>query len=496
MGLELEFLVFYNTHDQPTVVKDNERYGPIIKAPRDIAPPLDFDPKENRAVELEAAWVREKVAEVIMSAGFKAVASCSAKGTKYNTSLLNVWNVVPDGSVKLPLDFEQAYSPLKSTGVEINSPVFTAGKDAFKEISTVIQTINAAFRTAVPPVCGLHVHVGRDRMPLKLRPVQRTAGMLWMAEDLINVLHAGCRLGNEHCLSMRDYSHLRCGMGAKAATRHPARLGKPQHVAFTTERVKRLVKKPTTYTYTRPTGITASNESTLSRLVAAFYNIGRTLNPEKGLPETLDLQHGLQSILRVTDTRAVAELVSFQGWRGAYNFSNMDYIGEQQWAKWGTPGAGSVKSRKPTIEFRQGAGSLDADWVVVWAKICLALCGPAVVESSDDEYFQLLHNCAESGKNPDVYSVFDLLHDIGLSKDDIDVVHHRLQSGRHEREPALAFHRPDGDSGGLLDRGYEVGWHLHYWRDYGYSQYMDDGWGAAEAWAAAEQQQMEAPVAA
>ncbi|KAI0460609.1 hypothetical protein F5B21DRAFT_452508 [Xylaria acuta] len=101
--------------------------------------------------------------------------------------------------------------------------------------------------------------------------------------------------------------------------------------------------------------------------------------------------------------------------------------------------------------------------IVLWAKICLALNGPAVVESSDDDFFQLLYNCEEGYYSPHKYDIFDLLHDIGLCKEDIDAVHSRLVSGRYEREPGLAFHRPDDTPGNALDEGYGLGWHRSVW---------------------------------
>ncbi|KAH8167505.1 hypothetical protein CIB48_g744 [Xylaria polymorpha] len=447
LGVELEFIVFYTAPGKQAPTKDDKRYGPVLKCPNhsEIAPPLGYVPQKHSVYQLEAAWVRQKVADVITSAGFKAKASWRAKGDE--PDLFEFWNVVPDISVGLPMDFDQAYSPLKHVGVEINSPVFVAGEDAFKEISTVIEAINSAFRRTVPPVCGFHVHVGRGFEPLELRPVQRTASLLWLAENLIDTLHPGCRHGNRQCLSMRHFSGMSYFMKIEQGTednhRHDG-----SHAKFSMDRVDKNRRKPTNYKFKRPIDVTNDMESTLSRCFASEYFLPFYEPWYDGLPAGVEMMDGARMILSARDTAEIAQMTSFRSrFRGAYNFANME-----------SERRGSMGPRKPTIEFRQAAGSLDSSWIVLWAKICLALNGPAVVESSDDAFFQLLYHCEEGFYSPRKYDVFDLLHDIGLCKEDIDAVHSRLVSGRYEREPGLAFHRPDDTADGALDEGYGPGW--------------------------------------
>ncbi|KAI8953901.1 hypothetical protein F4801DRAFT_596596 [Xylaria longipes] len=448
LGIELEFIVFYTTPDKRAPAKDDERYGPALECPHysEITPPPGFVPDENEnwPWRLEAAWVRQKVADVIASAGFKSKASLHAKGSE--SDLYEFWNVVPDISVGLPLDFDQAYSPLKHAGVEVNSPVFVAGEDAFKEISTVVKAINSAFRRTVPPVCGFHVHVGRGNKPLELRAVQRTASLLWIAEDLIGMLHPGCRHGNRQCLGIRQFSNMTSCMETEQAISHPHGLGESQQAEFSMDRVDKDRKKPTNYRYNSPVDVTDSEEETLSRCFAWEYSLWFWDPWYKRLPAGLYMMDGVRSIFRTRDTAEIARFTSFRdGHRGAYNFANME----------SDPNVGKGP-RKPTIEFRGAAGSLDSNWIVIWAKICLALCGPAAVESSDDDFFQLLYNCDEGCVSPDKYDVFDLLHDIGICKKDIDAVHRRIVSGRYEAEPGLAFHRETESC--ALDNGYGLGW--------------------------------------
>ncbi|TRX92567.1 hypothetical protein FHL15_006494 [Xylaria flabelliformis] len=449
LGIELEFIVFYTTPDQPAPAKDDKRYGPVLECPHyskiPLPPGFEEDEYDYPRRKLEATWVRQKVADVIASAGFKSKASLYAKGPE--ADLFTLWNVVPDISVRLPFDFDQAYMPLEHVGVEVNSPVFVAGEDAFKEISTVVKAINSAFLTTVPPVCGFHVHVGRGHKPLEFRPVQRIASLLWLAENLIDTVHPGCRRGNKHCFGMRHFSNLGAALCTEHAGEHIDMLGKSRHAELSLDRVDKNRKKPTNYKYNRPLNVTDSQESTLSRSFACEYLVSFWEPLYNGLSAGVKMMDGVRMIFNSKDIEEIAHLTSFEeDRRGAYNFAN---LGSEQSAN---------SPRKPTIEFRGAAGSLDADWIVVWAKICLALCGPAVVESSDDDFYQLLYDCEQGYYAPHKYDVFDLLHDLGICKEDINAVHGRLVSGRYEQEPGLAFHRPDDTLDCALDEGFEPGW--------------------------------------
>ncbi|KAI0185265.1 putative amidoligase enzyme-domain-containing protein [Xylaria flabelliformis] len=383
LGIELEFIVFYTTPDQPAPAKDDKRYGPVLECPHyseiPLPPGFEVDEDDYPRRELEAAWVRQKVADVIASAGFGSKASLYAKGPEED--LFTLWNVVPDYSLRLPFDFDQAYMPLEHVGVEVNSPVFVAGEDAFKEISTVVKAINSAFLTTVPPVCGFHVHVGRGHKPLEFRPVQRIASLLWLAENLIDTLHPGCRHGNKYCFGMRHFSNMGAILCSEHTGEHIDWLGKSRHAKLSMDRVDKNRKKPTNYKYNRPLNVTDSQESTLSRIFACEYLVSFWEPLYNELSAGVKMMDGVRMIFSSKDIGEIAHLTSFKDdRRGGYNFANL--ASEQ----------GANSPRKPTIEFRGAAGSLDADWIVVWAKICLALCGPAVVESSDDDFFQLLYD--------------------------------------------------------------------------------------------------------
>ncbi|KAK5625298.1 hypothetical protein RRF57_001014 [Xylaria bambusicola] len=472
-GVELEFIIFYTTPGHSSSAVNSERYGPILEAPplSYITPPAHWSDAEEFTKSLEDRWVRLQVADAITAAGFKAQALCEAKSS--NNNAFDTWRVIPDGTVRLPLDFDQVYSPLKHVGVEVTSPVFVVCESAFEEILAVVTAINKSFCTAVPPCCGFHVHLGRGGIPFKLRPVQRIASFLWAAEHLLKTVHAGCRLSNNQCLDLRSTSHLgpvpvivKTGEADKSKKpQNPDELKGLQHAELSWDRVDKNRGKPTYWPDTRRVSF---SEDTPSRSIAFSYWVHHYA-PDAELTQ-LDVINGVHKIFRATDTASIGRLVSPASIRGAYNFSNLITTIEDF--------DGTIKElkTKPTLEFRQTAGTLDEDWIVVWSKICLALCGPAVVESSDDEFFQLLYDCTKSEKLQHKYNVFDLLYDIGVKEEDIYIVQSRLQSGRHEREPVLPFHRPDDKPNDILDESIGATWYQHTspW------QYDGFGWASEE----------------
>lgn len=96
-----------------------------------------------------------------------------------------------------------------------------------------------------------------------------------------------------------------------------------------------------------------------------------------------------------------------------------------------------------TIEFREAAGSVDGDWIAIWARICVGLvrwaldCGryASAVGEDADEYMAVLSRIAErvdsfygidqkmewrrpeAGQYRERYGVLDLLCDIGLEEE-------------------------------------------------------------------------------
>ncbi|KAI0202942.1 putative amidoligase enzyme-domain-containing protein [Astrocystis sublimbata] len=449
-GIELELIIFYTTAKDkvPSVsTREKQRYGPILKCPHytaiNLPPGYVRDETESWQDQLEALWVREQVAEAIETTGYwaRALTDAKAKPSK-------LWSVVPEIGIKIPCELAHEYK-FRHVGVEVKSPPLVASEASFQQIARVVKAINSSFRRAVPPVCGFHVHVGRDLKHLRLDHLRRIASLTWMAEALIGELHPGCRHGNQYCLSSRGHSDLayKLWKGDKKLQSH-----------FDDDIVKTLKLfnrygqrargKPTEYRYRRTINVMNLDTPTLSRSVSSAYS-QKLSKPRCFEPFTgLEIANGARLILGADNITDLLDMTANQGCRSAYNFTNAR-----------PAGIGGLGPRQPTIEFRQAAGSLDEAWIVIWVKICLALCGPAVISSSEKDFLQLLNDCKRSKENPRGYDIFDLLYDIGISPADMDAVYHRLRSERFEQEPALLYHRPaDAEGGGILHDDYEPTW--------------------------------------
>ncbi|KAJ3568082.1 hypothetical protein NPX13_g6545 [Xylaria arbuscula] len=453
-GVELEFIVFYTTSGIVVPMDNIERYGPVVEIP---LPPIPTGRSwgDDTSPDTENLCVRQKVADAISSAGFKAEIPGKAKAP---VDWYDAWRVIRDGSLN---NDERDYGSLKSTGVEITSPIFSDCEAAFNEIQAVVAVINKSFRTAVPPACGFHVHVGRGGVPLKKRVIQRIGSLLWAAEPFLDTIHATGRLENRYCFCLRtmDDSYMNVDEWDHGPQQEGDDEEEVPHADLSWERVDRKRKRPTCW-------------PSLRRIKSSELAIGHYFWDERLEMRVtqIDLIDRLQKILHAKTIKTAVRLISLYAGRGAYNFGNL------------RPGpAGDINCRKPTIEFRQASGSLDGDWIVLWSKICLALSGPAVVDSSDDEFFQLIYDCINSESSLSKYNVFDLLFDIGVKSEDLFCLEDRLASGRHEREPLLPFHRPDDRPNGILDETIGVVWEDYHWskerrgRYYDDSEELDDG---------------------
>ncbi|KAI0147444.1 hypothetical protein GGR57DRAFT_515697 [Xylariaceae sp. FL1272] len=401
-GVEIEFIVFYMRKSTPyTETDSNNLYGPVTIVPDYLS---EYVAKSSpdlcvRRRQKEEHSIHQQVAGVIRSTGSQA--HCSLDSATKDIDSYNVWNVVEDGSLLLSDEACDAYKPLEHAGVEITSPVFGLVEQAFEEITRVIGAIKSNFRTAVPPVSGLHVHIGRGGKPLELFAMQRIASLLWMAEPLLNNLHPGYRLSNSQCLGLRNFSKLGHGWVCSDEDdtqdiRHPNLL---KHTFKDQSKSMNLTHEDCHFV---PWDI---NTYPMREQAADYCNI-----------ELVNVYNQTQ-------------------YRGAYNFENLAfYKGNAHYDKRKGP-------EKPTIELRQAAGSLDEQWIVLYIRICAALCGRAVVEATSDDFSQLLYNCQRGEDDLQSYNLFDLLHDLGMGHSDIMALHSRLNNKEHELEHRLRFCR-------------------------------------------------------
>ncbi|KAI0508651.1 hypothetical protein F5B22DRAFT_386358 [Xylaria bambusicola] len=98
----------------------------------------------------------------------------------------------------------------------------------------------------------------------------------------------------------------------------------------------------------------------------------------------------------------------------------------------------SIPSRR-TIEFRFGEGSVDAEWITTWAKICVGVFRFAL-NASVSQFIDVLTKCDRAMKEDGSYDVVDLLDDIGLFAE-AEIAERRLIANRYRWK--LSFDEPE-----------------------------------------------------
>ncbi|KAK9415243.1 putative Amidoligase enzyme [Seiridium unicorne] len=244
------------------------------------------------------------------------------------------WDIHDDGSV---LNFgrgEWSYDRAEIGAgtfylldVELVSPALRAdAMDNDAEISRVLGLIKDNLMYFVPPSCGLHVHVGQGRTIFDTAHLSKIAAVFYAIDVWFKDLHPQHRLEDD---------------AFSPSTRRRSRLAEGETAAEANARAT---------TWPAPPAVDA-----------AFGNPPELTTPTKAW----------QELSQASNPAAVCRLMGSKV-RGTYNFSNVANL------------------NKPTIEFRQAAGSLNGDWAINWAKLLVGLVDWARQASTMDIYTFLM----------------------------------------------------------------------------------------------------------
>ncbi|KAI2463433.1 putative amidoligase enzyme-domain-containing protein [Annulohypoxylon bovei var. microspora] len=363
------------------------------------------------------------------------------------------WKIEGDLSIKLN---EEDHGDLEFTGLEVISPAMFATESAFREVKAVTEMLRQTFRAAVPPSCGLHVHVGQGPDYFPFETLQKLAAVCWAGDLLFQQMHPVSRRSNDHCLGLRIKSNLAYGdkaeqhstpnddlsggdvkkllsstvlSGWEAGAQHLIAAAKPavsiqEHI--NRGRPKRLT---TTFNRTLLRSEHAVMPSPEELDICGIPAYGVILPDEPFEPlEGADIMTGATELFRCLNYYAVATLMSTGG-RGAYNFENYGDIKKHA--------EKSKESTNKTIEFRQAAGSLDGHWVATYARICVGIARFAQNAKMPD-LWRLIYECHHAEKYKDQYDVLDLLQDLDLASE-AKVIQSRLKTGAHVAEMLRPF---------------------------------------------------------
>ncbi|KAI0108729.1 putative amidoligase enzyme-domain-containing protein [Nemania sp. FL0031] len=378
---------------------------------------------------------------------------------KINDNKYEGWNVESDISIRQKPGDDYVF-----VGVEINSPVLYASTKGFDAVKLAVSLITSKFRCFVNITCGLHVHVGLGRNKLPLEHIRRLASLSYAIEPLLYTLNHPVRRVNSNSRTLRYHSVLARGIKEDIHTNPDALNTKFHHYIGRSRRHGE-------YPYSKSEEYGEIDEANVNNFLATrqpghfepFVKSGEPEQPQVSgdlshivhlamPPDTLprkrhiprlrwpryDLQrlHELDDLLAANDVFGEIKLSEestksgpsvFEVTRWIYAQPASCYIAQQlslptphhlwrlatSFSGYRCDSVANPKRFLRTIEFRLGDGSLDAEWVSTWAKICTGIFKFAIYSSVSD-FASVLANCDRASTEDGSYDVVDLLDEMGL----------------------------------------------------------------------------------
>ncbi|KAI1375180.1 putative amidoligase enzyme-domain-containing protein [Hypoxylon crocopeplum] len=437
-GVELEAVYFYTTKS----TKDTTN-----ATGKDLAPVFDmsFDAMKARNPDLHKCeyWYGNAIEADMMAQVRNTIATFLATLPEISRGQVlpsvpdqyKDWQVVIDLSIKLDGMLSEDYDSLCWKGLEVVSPAMYATEASFKEVEAVTDMLRATFRTAVPPSCGLHVHVGAGTESFDLDTLKKMAILCWAGDQVLQQMHPVNRRYNDFCMGPRVLSKLANGFkavdlnptGEKAlattkrkvliwqlALDHPSRSESQLDFIRTFQRCA------------HPTEASEEEQDACRNGCTVFFP---DEPPQRN--RNVGIIPGAKELWGCNGTYSVAALMS-TGNRGAYNFDNYDRNNAKTLSK----------GSKKTVEFRQAAGSLDGHWVATYAKICVGI-GRFARDFCDGTICRLVYDCYTAELEYGSYDVLDFIIDICLVEE-AKVVQDRLKNGGAVSENLRIFSTSEG----------------------------------------------------
>ncbi|KAI0009623.1 hypothetical protein F4779DRAFT_361749 [Xylariaceae sp. FL0662B] len=334
------------------------------------------------------------------------------------------WVVKDDRTVKLPIEVgtHRHVQKYRWKSVEITSPVLWATEASFAEIHEVVKAIAETYWVYAPPSSGLHWHYGRGRDWIPFGNLRKIAAFLHAADPILVQMHPQSRHNNnDYCASNRFYTAVAHGVtAAQGKVETEAEEVEEEAVTITKlesgfkSEPKASAKKRSDFPFAFGRGSLPGYvfnedifEHTTPNLTSQGYDDSRVqLQPTS-------IQSAVREIFLCTDALTLSLLMSYLVFRPAYSF---------QWAL--APRRSRKTQEKRTIEFRQSAGTMDADEVVAHGRIAVRLCEFAAAANPADLWKMIL-DFASAEARRDWYDVFDLLVELDLVEE-AKVIERRL----------------------------------------------------------------------
>jgi hypothetical protein len=437
-GVELEILVGYILEGQTDPDGDNQDLAPVLTVP--------MDPVLGVPVENEVVYIHNHIKGKLRDAGLTLHSELPEIPEAEQNETIDEMrrdaifgiNVVQDSSVH-----EADWGGYRFANIEINSSAAWTSNVAFTEIQRIIKVIRHHYRVRVNSTCGLHVHVGNGLRPFDTQTLRRSAALIWCLDPVLADIHPPQRRRGQYSLSIRENSRLALGLltsdiiteSSEFFQDENAKIGKldlgnTAPMAFYQSARKRRFPESRL--------ATSRADRLAQEKLEDMYPEGYTDLELKDIPadEEMDVKYALDGawrLLKAETTQEISALMNVTDamTSGKPNYSFTGYMDDMsaladEWDyQW------DCTDGKLTIEFREAIGSLDAEWVCAWARICAGVM-LFTQNASPNEFTTMLFRLAQTqGDFGDscagMYDAIDFLDDIGCCAE-AELLETRLQN--------------------------------------------------------------------
>ncbi|KAI1455133.1 putative amidoligase enzyme-domain-containing protein [Annulohypoxylon moriforme] len=436
-GVEIEFVVAIQRGTEPRAkprMFQQARSNPII---------FEDTPESNWWLEygpLAITTIRERIEQALVGhTGDRVINSPAELLGDMNAWHLREyatnWDVKRDLSVVMDPKYAEGDSNFNNytwMNIELATPALRATDASYAEIHHVITTLRETFWMIAPKSAGLHIHYGRGRNYIPPDDFRKIAALLYAADPILTQLHPSVRReeGRRWCNSNRLYSNLAHGMtrldaetiieasGLAIAPESEPATGPASEVSNVDRVARPTLERGDNFISIFPRGSLEGYIFSKEDFSMGYHPFlrerGRHLENRDMTP--VGIIQGAQEILSCESSPVVAVLMSF----GAYSrlAYNVNAYGPDYYRRLVNVGGHPSPDRQPkrTIEFRQPAGTVDADEIIAHAKVVVRLCEYAS-STSNEELWKTISDLALGEENSEWYDVFDFLVDLGLQEE-------------------------------------------------------------------------------
>lgn len=416
-GCELEFIVAYVEADEADPDADIEGLAPILRVPRTQDSINGPDHAQDYIFEHVTNTLREAGLTVQKDCNWPPPSDIDADRARTMFGI----SVKQDNTV-IEWNGYDVWNGYRLQGLELNTSASWTSPVAFQELELITQVLLHNYRVRVNRNCGLHFHVGNGPKPLNTQTVKRVAALLWCLDPIACHVHPPQRRRTAYTLPIRENTAFACADEMSPALCNDTffrerKIGKPKLSAsarMAPARLARTRRFPFSHLAT-----SRADPDTHAELEQAypdgFDGQGLTGIGMKVVDSALDGVWRLLScsttveltdLMRITYGRPFKPNYSFTGYSADQNVDVQD-----EWS------CQIESDRKLTIEFREAVGSLDAEWISAWGRICAGIVLFAQNASTAD-FFGMVMRLAQAqgdfgGPGPALYDFIDFLDDIG-----------------------------------------------------------------------------------